>query len=293
MRLKYLILPSFITLMTFSSCQREIDLSINRQTDINDSIYLKMYVQLDTTLATGSDTLYRAAFSYDAQKRVILKSEYFDFFGTPDITTTNYFYSGSDAEPYKMVVTYSDFVNIYRDTSFLFYNTGIVIKDSTISYNITNNSFWGTSVAVFTPFTSASGNNMFIQHRGYNNPPPSAPDDQWSGMLMQTRVNGNITSQDDTTTFGSIYTDRKHHEVSYDNKVNPFYRVELRYPILNGYKYLQKNNPIESRSWDIPGQFEDHVRYTYIYRADGYPQSVTFPDVTNPNNYKGIYKYTN
>ena len=289
MLLKNLTPPLFVALIIFSSCQREIESSFERTTNNNDSIYLKEFVELDTTLAPGSDTVARARFFYDTEKRVTMYTDE-DYRWGPQFTeVTRYFYNGSDTLPYKAVVNYSDFVNDYSDTIFLFYNGVVVAKDSTITHDITNNVFWGTAVIVFTP----NGNNTFIQSRAYNNPQPSSPDFQWSGMIMQTRVNGNITQQDDTTTASVVYTDRLHHQVSYDNKINPIYRTQIHYPIINGYKHQHKNNTIEARAWDIPGQFEDHDRYDYIYRSDGYPLSVTITNVLNPaSKSKAVYIYT-
>ena len=289
MRLIRLVASLFVALIIFSSCQREIDVSPARITNINDSIYIKQVVALDTTLPAGSDTLTRATFSYDADKRVTMLAEYNYAWGPQFTEVTKYFYSGSDTLPYKLVVSYSDFVNDYNDTIFLFYRGENVSKDSTISYDITNNTFFVTVVKVFTP----DGNNTFIQSRIYNNPPPSPPGLQWSGMIMQSRVNGNITLQDDTTTFSVVYTDRLHHRISYDNKTNPIYRTQVHYPIISGYNHQQKNNTTEQRSWDIAGQFEDHLRYDYIYRSDGYPLSVTITEVNNPSNkWKAVYFYT-
>ena len=286
---KNLIPLLIVALIIFSSCQRETSFTRNVNNNNTDSIYLKEFVVLDPTLPSGQDTTTKVTFSYDGEKRVT-QSKFVDYqFGPQFSETIKYFYSGSDTLPFKQVTFYSDFASDYVDTSFLSYSGGRVTRDSIITYDVTNNFLWGIMVKLFSP----SGNNIFLQTRGYSNPPPSAPDFAWGGMIIQSRVNGNITSQDDTTTFNIVFTDRLHHQVSYDNKINPFYKVQVNYPILNGYNDQQKNNMIERRAWDIAGQFEDRYQYAYVYRSDGYPLSVTITAGTNPGSKsKGIYIYT-
>lgn len=288
MPLNRLFKPLCIALIVFSSCQREVDPGFLRPANPNnpsDSIYLKQYTELDTTLPTGSDTLLRSLFFYDAQKRVSMISEYDFTFN--ELSVINYFYAGTDTLPNKIVMTYGDFINDYRDTSFFTYTNGVVSRDSTITFDITNNMFFDTRVKVFTP----SGNNTLVQSRGYFGYPPVTPVYQWSGALLQTRVNGNLTMQDDTSTYHVKHSFRDHHEAVYDNKTNSFYRIAIPYPI-NEFE-MQKNNIIEEKAWDLPGIHQIHTRYSYIYRSDGYPLTVTISDVINGDKTKGIFTYTN
>ena len=288
MRLTRLFKPLCIALIILPACQREVDPGFLRPAnpnDSHDSIYLKQYTKLDTTLPSGSDTLLRSMISYDAQKRVIMISEYDFIFN--ELTVINYFYSGSDTLPYKTVMNYGDFISDYRDTSFFTYTNGIVSRDSTITFDITNNTFFDTRVKIFTP----SGNNTFIQSRGYFGYPPITPAYQWNGAMLQTRVNGNLTRQDDTSTYNVKHSIRDHYEADYDNKINPLYRVTIHYPI-NDFD-TQKNNITEEKAWDGPGVFQIHTKYNYIYRNDGYPLSVTETDVINGDKLKSVFTYTN
>ena len=279
--------PLCIALIIFSSCQREVDPDFLRPAnpnDTSDSIYLKQYTELDTTLAAGSDTLLRAIISYDAQKRVVKVSEYDFVFD--ELAEINYFYTGSDTLPYKSIIYYEEIVTDYRDTIFLSYSNGIVSKDSTISYDITNNIYFGTTVKLFTP----GGTNTLVRDRGYFSLPTTTPDYDMSGALLQTRLNGNLIIEDDTSFSGIRHSFRDHTEASYDNKINPFYRITVHYPI-NGFD-VQKNNLLEERSWDLPRMHERHLRYSYIYRSDGYPLSVTETEMISSRSSKGIFTYT-
>ena len=97
--------------------------------------------------------------------------------------------------------------------------------------------------------------------------------------------------QDDTSTYNIAFSIRDHYEAAYDNKINPFYRVTIHYPI-NDFE-LQKNNIIESKGWDASGVHNIHTQYSYIYRSDGYPLSVTISDVINGDKTKGVFTYSN
>jgi len=273
----------------FSSCQREInfDLPANPNPPTSaDSTLLARFIDLDTTLPSGLDTIEQIFYSYDSQKRVkrCFSTDY------TDTETIDYFYSGTDSLPFKTVSVWTNYGDIYRDTIFWSYMNGVVSKDSTIEYDITtSNQFFSTETVIYTP----GGNNILLQSRIYHAPGPLAPVfDQWSGTIVQTRQNGDITMQDDTTHFHVIYTDRAHMEANYDNKINPFYRVETPYPILRKSN-VQKNNVVEELSWDVPSSLYSHNFYTYTYRADGYPTSVKLASsLGGPGDGKGIFLYT-
>ena len=285
MQLKNLISLSLIAMVIFSSCQKEVDPALGRTTDnTSDSIYLKQYTELDASLPPGSDTILKANIFYDAQKRAVKLTDYNFSFDAQ--TVIDFFYSGSDTLPYKSIVYYEEIVTDYRDTIFFWYTNGMVSRDSTISNDITNNIYFGTTVNIFTP----GGNSTLVRERGYFSLPTTTPDYDMSSALLQTRLNGNLTMEDDTTIFGIKHSFRDHTEASYDNKINPFYKITVHYPI-NGFD-VQKNNLIEERSWDLPRVHERHIRYSYIYRSDGYPLSVTETEMISSGIRKGIFTYT-
>lgn len=108
--------------------------------------------------------------------------------------------------------------------------------------------------------------------------------------MIQTHLNGNIISQDDTATINPVNFDRAHHTASYDNKKNPFYELEIHYPVLGKGVKCQKNNPLEEKSWDDPSTIESHIFHSYIYRPDGYPLTAV---IQEPSGFiaKGLYFY--
>ena len=284
----------YITLglvVLFSSCQPELDIDpddANPNPPVTiDSMRLRMYLKLDTTRPPGQDTLYKLVFRYDNQQRLIA-GDYTDWFFAPDIETgtTEYFYNGNDTQTYKFVHVFHDASTTYRDTAFLWYTNGYISRDSFIEYKINPNEFWGTSVNYFT----RTGNNVIVEKRSYFSPGITPPDEQVVGTLFQTFLNGNIISQEDTSLFNPVNFDRPHHTASYDDKKNPFYDMDLRYPVLGRTITSQKNNLIEERRWDS-GSFDNHEFYSYTYRPDGYPATAICTEPGNVFLFKAVYLY--
>lgn len=290
--LNYLMKIYFSTLclglvtILFSSCQKEISSDPILKVTSGDSTLLARYIELDTTLPSGSDTTFQEFYRYDAQKRVTrIYSIYSSAPG--DIDILSYFYSGLDTLPNKVVLIWKNGSAPFVDTAFLSYTNGLVSYDSIITYDITNNKFFRTEVATYT----ASGSNTFIQSRQYLSAAPSPVSRQWSGMVFKTYQNGNIIQQEDTSTFAIIFTNRQYTQVSYDNKINPFYRIYTPYPFLRKLK-VQKNNTIEETSSDTPSSLYSHYIYSYTYRPDGYPLIVRMHSLLWSYARKGIYLYT-
>jgi hypothetical protein len=270
----------------FSSCQKEIDWKLTNKTQ-NDSIYLKQYIELDTTLPVGLDTSLKYIFTYDSQKRLKqwISIEY--YFGY--INTVESFYNGNDTLPYKIVSLLDAGLQKIRDTTFLFFVNGLVSYDSTIEYDITTSNQFMSTVAVSY---QQDGNNTFISCREFALPGAAPVISQWSGTVFKTYLNGNIATQDDTSNYHIGFTDRYHMEALYDNKINPFYNLQGALPVLQK-NYLQKNNAIEMISKNSLGVTEVHDFYGYTYRADGYPLVARGSSILSPGySVKGLYFYT-
>jgi hypothetical protein len=275
-------------IILFASCQREVEDTIpERPTGNSDSILLAGFAELDTTLPSGMDTLWYVRYSYDAAKRVKNATYAYGLGGQFDTEYVDYFYSGNDTLPNKIVVTWMDVSNTYRDTVFYTYVNGQVSVDSTVEWRINTNDFWGTTTETYTP----SGNNIIVQYRLYNSPGVTPPDHiSTPQTITRTFANGNITTQDNPPNFH--FGERDHVVQSYDNKVNPFYKAEIPYPLLYAMR-MQKNNTIEEKLWDDPTQIWIHYQYSYTYREDGYPLVVRIKDMLSPpDGTKGVYWYT-
>jgi hypothetical protein len=111
--------------------------------------------------------------------------------------------------------------------------------------------------------------------------------------VSKTYTGGNIAQEQHVYTgcatgnFGSQW--------KYDNKINPFYRIDLHYPVHTTFYSVggltsQKNNAtqeISSSNNNVP------VNFIYTYRSDDYPLIVRTVDPTNPSyNLKGLFFYT-
>src|SRR5450432_4218314 len=124
-----------ITAFLFSSCQREVDGQLGNGTingvNTNDSIYLVKYIELDTTYASGSDTIQTGQFYYDGTKRLLhsaVRGDGIDPLQATSAEDEYRFYSGSDTLPYKIVlISYDPSSGHSADTSFLFYNSNLII----------------------------------------------------------------------------------------------------------------------------------------------------------------------
>jgi hypothetical protein len=197
--------------------------------------------------------------------------------------TTDFFYNGSNALPYKTIELDQEGIT-YVDTSFYSYNNGFVRLDSSINYRTDNNELLFINVISF----SVTGSNVFVRLKASY--PASTYLD--SAMLTITRQNGNIITQqdpDNTITYSM--------QLNYDAKVNPFYTADIPYPIF--YEHLfnsfgaQKNNKTEETDFTTLTGTQSHVKYIYTYRNDGYPLEVRRIDLLNPSeNRKGLFFYT-
>jgi len=267
------------------SCQREVDNdlpSTNPNPATNDSILLAKYVELDTTFSSGQDTTNIYTFTYDNLKRIKRIYQVENFLGSPQVTyyiTTDFFYTGSDTLPYKTIELDQEGIS-YTDTSFYTYSNGLVRSDSSVNYRVNNNELLLISTISF----SATGNNIFAKSKEvYFNPAILSED---SSTLTIVRQNGNIITQQDPV--NAISDDM---QLSYDNKINPFFKADIHYPIFWEHLFnsfdAQKNNMTEEITSN------SHVQYTYTYRTDGYPLTVRKTDLVDPTrSRKGFFFYT-
>jgi hypothetical protein len=195
--------------------------------------------------------------------------------------TTDFFYNGAETLPYKVVELNQEDV-AYVDTTFYTYSNGFVSLDSSLNYVVSSQRWLYTNVIAF----SVTGNKVFVRIKDIYR--FSTYED--SATLTITRQNGNIIMQQDPNN-----TITENIQMTYDNKVNPFYRGDIHYPIY--YEHLfnsfnaQKNNPLE-QSFSI-GSSTSRIKYQYTYRSDGYPLTVTKTDLTySSQSRKGIFIYT-
>ena len=90
-------------------------------------------------------------------------------------------------------------------------------------------------------------------------------------------------------------TGAEHFQMSYDDKINPLYKIDIRYPIYDeqGLTFeAGKNNVLEEVATDELSNAFHHNKYNFTYRADGYPLIVRKLDLLDPNeNRTGFFFY--
>jgi hypothetical protein len=202
----------------------------------------------------------------------------------------DYFYNGNDTLPYKTAEIVNDGGNIYRDTMFYLYTAGFVSWDSSRDFGV------GSQYSIVSSATYINtGNTTFVSANSwYYSPYSPVSFLHGDGTVSKTYQNSCITEQIDTAVNPKI-TNANHYQLAYDNKPNPFYRIDIHYPLyggLNGSLDAQKNNLREKISSDASSVFE-HLQFSYSYRSDGYPLTVKKTDLLDPSqSRKGFFVYT-
>jgi len=259
-------------LILFTACQRDTDQFVLSNTQIAKKIVL------NPDQPGSSDTLTITEYRYDGQDRIV---EIADSIRTPianqNVQITRFYYHGSEEWPYERTV-YSDSPDgtRYRDTTFFWYENGVVNADSTINDIDYPPPYVYKSTHVVTAKTIVNSGNRTITnitHYDLSYAPYVTVCD--SKMIAdKLYLNGNIISEDLAVTDNgnpcggsSPYT--RNVQVIYDDKPSCFKGITPVYPSLSsGFSnYSQQNNMVEYIS---PG---GHTKCTYTYRADGYPVS--------------------
>jgi hypothetical protein len=284
-------LISLALIVIFSSCQREVNEVLPGRVN-NDSTYIQQWIILDTTYPAGTDTSLNHYFYYDANKRLAKMTTYnYDLGVTGSArllsrTDFRFTYNGSDTVPANFVETYHEYANSsqdWDDTSYLFYQNGIVSKDSageTAGYFI--NKYIKLSTTRYQIIkTSVSG---FL----------SFSDTSYSYVNWQ---NGNLITETDSVSIPAPpLFDITNTQMTYDNKPNPFKRVFIPYP-----------NPLFPDIWDNSKWFYEAVnrssnniltwadgsgpfRCSYTYKSNGLPSVARATD--GFDTLKFVYLYT-
>jgi hypothetical protein len=235
--MRLFIFSSLLIALFFSSCQKELDIDPNDPPppgSTNDSIYLSAYIELDTTLPPGQDTLTVTRFFYDNDKRLTQYS-WVEMIGSGPGSTSRpgsikYYYNGNDTLPYKITAASGDDngAPTMFDTVFYAYTSnGMVSKDSGWSYLVSIN---GRSSLDVTNFTG-TGSNVSVS--GYSvdyttQPPVTGP---FAGVVNLVFSGGEIISQ----TSPPLLTGYEYFQLDYTDHPDPIYRIDFHYPVYYGY----------------------------------------------------------
>ena len=276
--------------LTITSCQREIDGDFPSPdpSSFRDSTYISLYVEVDTSYPAGSDTAFKHTFKYDAQKRVTEIVEYNYQTGSPlfdHIYIEKYLYNGMDTVPARYVITdYDGAGNEFTtDSVFLKYNADNIITEDSVR-RVDN----GIVSVYVSKFIRQSDNKYKVIVSGDSY--------RYDSAIVTNTFTGNMITERTEEYVGGIITTTSEYKTTVDTKLNPFYRIGLKYPvnefISGGYfTWNEKNNPVEL---EYSGPFSSY-RYlaSYEYRADGQPLIYRLKSATDPDDFtKGFYYYT-
>lgn len=267
--------------------------------------YLSGIIQTDSLLAPGSDTVSIDKFSYDLQNRLterITKTLPFNPQVLPRVVYENWFYNGNDSLPFKTIVKIiSPSSPDDTQTHYLFYQNGIVIKDS-IEEAIAGQSGVSITRALF----EIHGDKINSKWDFYSNGTFKVMD---SAVSYRTISNGNVMSSVDTF-YSTFYNPARinwisNYNCNYDTKNNPFYRVTLPYPVIRSTYFVhwqQKafNNPINATLMvnnpgfvsGLPAITNSQILVKYEFDTDNYPV-VGRPVSTTALPVKAFFTYIN
>ncbi len=196
-----------------------------------DSTLLKEMISLDTTQTVGLDTMGRTFFVYDAQERLskIIAAGY-ALTRTPQVIVEYELqYTGNNPVPRLFIGKHwnnaADYISQpadYKDSLYFFYSNGRIVKDSLL-YNTS------LTTAITTTYTEAQPNRISI-HSYETFRTGAYYADRGTYKVYLTKQGNNITELKDTIPFFGGPMPRKLNLV-FDNKVNPFKKIALPYPI--------------------------------------------------------------
>ncbi len=280
----------FISAILFlTSCQKEVDGDIPRVSTGNDSTFIEQFTMLDTVFVAGSDTIFKFNFLYDGNKRLDSYT-YLEY--DPGISGANrillknvstYSYMGSDTLPFRVISNYSHFQDPSRnriDTLYLFYQSGMVVKDSVINpgNGYVSNEFIRLSN---TRYLLREDLGVYI-------------DTNYSYVKWQ---NGNLLKEIDSIwIWSSSSWDNSTHEFTYDNKLNPFRSLSLRYPTPQsdqaGYFPLESLGLVPSNNNILTSTYDNGLpeSWSYVYGSNNLPSIARYND--GSSGYKLFYQYT-
>ncbi|MBI5373737.1 MAG: hypothetical protein HZA79_17055 [Sphingobacteriales bacterium] len=289
------ILFFLISFIVFTSCQKEIEGSLPAETQ-NDSTDLLKVIVLDTNLAPGQDTAFIVHYTYDHQKRMASEE-----FTEVDYTTNTYytfyyryFYNNSDTLPFRVLIKY----NFSTDSmvTYLTYNNGFIVKDSTVEF------VSGTVSTIWKKvFSTVTANKYLLKETEYD-----ASGDVYrhidSTIYTRSVIAGNLSSGLDSTWQGDILSPLSLSEVNsfqftHDNNINPLNKAILWYwgnydsfddavsPNSNGVNNLLTAN----YSITYPSSSSENYHFSYSYNSSGYP-SIGRASGTDGN--KVLFLYT-
>jgi hypothetical protein len=311
MRNLSLYLLAIVALVTVA-CQKEVQPVDPQQRIVsNDSNKLSLYVELDTLHPSGSDTLLKIIFKYDALKRIDSARAYYYDTATNRMNARDihiFSYRGTDTLPYRWVNDFEDYdafgginyssVNTYQ----LYYNSNGTPSKIVITTLGSNDS----SIQNF----SYNGNVSIRKQIYYTGGVPAVTYD--STWMQNTLAGGNVVAAIFSQNFyvaGLWNNNTTTYTATFDNHPNPF--VSTVAPVLMygfpspaegfyGGHFMSVNNVTsytEAFSYGgTPGGQENYTA-SYTYNAAGLPVIARYHRTNGGGAYqfagRKYYFYTN
>jgi hypothetical protein len=216
-----------IVMCLISSCKKEG--RANGNSPASDSTLLTKYIILDTTRASGQDTIGTNLFYYDSQSRLIKFLHIYNLFGPPQAISEIVFeYTGNDQYPgrcvYRYWPTFTDYPNGYvsnNDTLYWFYSGNKVAKDSFVSQ-------FNYPTSIVTEFKQITPTYFQNIKRETNRVTGFAQPTGTNGVSF-TMQNADYVEVRDTT--GNFNAPVPHRQILlFDNLINPFKKISIPYP---------------------------------------------------------------
>lgn len=303
MRKLRILLLMCIAASVFYSCQKEVS-EENGNTPTNpldsNSVRLKRYIKLDTTLAAGNDTVFTMVYSYDAMGRCTsVIHHYFEHPATPienneeQIWLEKLYYNGTDTNFYE--ARYYDYLTneLFTIETFRFDVQGRVITDSIVEYPLPDN-----------PLVFRYRYQGNIVHSVLED--PLAPSDTFFySTHHQTLINGNIATEIDSVY--DYYPGQPSSlswliniNASNDNHPNPVEKTSKPWPVIFEAEHVMmedifyhrtKNNLLTYQEWR-DGVAEENYSFQYTYLPNGYPSIARMVStLPTTEHFKIIYEY--
>ena len=218
------ILSALILVVSFSSCQKEVDGSLPGLVQ-NDSIIIQQVIVLDTTFPVSTDTAIVSQISYDASKRISkdIFTQYNVGVATTPVNRHDYMYkySGINNYPDYIIDDFKDLIdpsNNYLDTIFFTYSNGFVASDSiggSADYIVTNFSKLSNTRYKMLQKSPGIGGGVYID----------------TTYIYTQWQNENLTKEIDSLWIPSFSLwDVSTATLVYDSKPNPFKNLVVPYP---------------------------------------------------------------
>lgn len=287
----------------FNSCKKEpstdlppgtVDTSKN-----NVDTLLYKFIEIDTTKLAGLDTMVQIEYSYDLKKRISQIKQYvFDIInqnGLPRLSSTKFIYAGNDGLPSIRVTEQSSTFPASLDTTFLFYNSGSSLsKDST---RLILDTSPGYSYVRKQEYLYNVNQTTVIRTDYYTTPI----------SVTTTTITSKYTSGGNVALYHSVnnYQSNVDQNFTYDNHPNPFnIKGTIGYIVLTDLSGLTVftnmgsiNNftSLDNLYVDYAAHIYNSYSFSYIYRSNGFPESVYFYESTPGSEKflkKGLYFYS-